>query len=179
MNMLLHTLSSAPRIVCFPPLSIVRAAVQGVLVTLALSGCTRSGAPETVWVGHLVPRSGPRQAEGEQARMAFEMALTTLRTNQELFDGRALGVRHVDASRPGQARAETARLLAVNRAVALLVGPGVPGVEEVVAAAHTHETAVIVLDGLPVPPDAGSVVLGAGPAQRGRALATFAREKLK
>src|SRR5262245_7369829 len=107
-----------------PPLNKAGAAGQVLLLTLALAGCSKPAAPETVWVGHLTALSGPRQAEGEQARKAIELALQPIHEKGELFEGRRVGVIYVDAARPEQARAEAARLLAVNGVIALLVGPG-------------------------------------------------------
>lgn len=141
------------------------------MLLLALAGCGAPRPPETAWVGHLAPRDG-------QAERAIDLGLRPLAEGGELFDGKRLGVRHVEAATAEQARAEAARLLAVNRVAALLVGPGVPGAEEVVATARPHGAAVVLMQEVAGPVD-GAVLVAAGPGLRGRTLAAFGRERLK
>jgi ABC-type branched-subunit amino acid transport system substrate-binding protein len=149
------------------------------LLTALLAGCSTS-SPEPLWVGHLVPLSGPGRDQGEQAVAAMNQALEQARQDDVTISGRPLGIRHVDAAK-GTARAEAVRLLSVNRAAALVVGPGVEKPDEVVAAARLHGAVVIVLDELTdVPRESkGVVLLAADPARRGQALADFARKELK
>lgn len=150
-----------------------------ILALLALlAGCTTRAKPEPIWIGHITPLSGPRRESGEEAVRAIESVLTSAHEENLGVGGRPVGVRHVDSVKDG--RAEATRLLAVNRVAALLVGPGVENVEDILAAARSHSAPVVVLDEVASPPDwSGAFLLGPDPAQRGRALAKYAREKLK
>ena len=91
--------------------------------------------------------------------------------------GRHVGVRHVDAAK-GDARAEAIRLLAVNRVAALIVGPGVKNLDDILAAARAHPTPVIVLDEVVQAPDCARRVPArprSGAARRGRGALPAAR----
>lgn len=127
---------------------------------LLLSGCSGKAEPDVQWVGHIAPLTGPRRERGEDAVRAIELLLEQVKA-----DGKKVAVRHVDAETKATARAEATRLLAVNRVLALLGGPGIEDIDDVTAAARAHDTGVIVLE--------------QDPDWRGRALATFLFEKLK
>jgi hypothetical protein len=150
------------------------------LFAVLLPGCASGGRPESFWVGHLAPLSGPGRDEGDQAVAAMNQALEQAREDEFAIDSRPLGVRHVDTGR-GTGRAEAVRLLAVNRVCALVVGPGAQRPEEVVAAARLHGALVVVLDELADVPREGNgvVLLAAGPAHRGEVLADFGRHEQK
>src|SRR4051812_6658857 len=64
------------------------------VVALLLAGCSPSKPADTIWIGHVAPLSGPRQAEGEQAVRAIRMEMDRLREKEETIDGRQIGVRH-------------------------------------------------------------------------------------
>jgi branched-chain amino acid transport system substrate-binding protein len=85
-----------------------------------------------------------------------------------------VAVLHVDA----RSDAEAVRLLSVNRVVALIAGPDPALAEGAARAAGRYEAAVVVPGELAAPP-AGVFTVGAGPAQRGLALARFAAGDLK
>jgi ABC-type branched-subunit amino acid transport system substrate-binding protein len=131
-----------------------------VVALLLLSGCSRKAEPDVQWVGHVAPLTGPRRERGEEAARAIELLL-----ERSKADGKKVAVRHVDAENKATVRAEATRLLAVNRVLALLVGPGIEDIDDVTAAARAH--------------DAGVIVLEQDPHWQGRALATFVFEKLK
>jgi ABC-type branched-subunit amino acid transport system substrate-binding protein len=147
------------------------------LLLLVLAGCGPSGVAEPVWIGHLAPLTGAAQSRGEAEMAAMQLTLELAREEGWSINGRSVAVRHVNVA-GAPARAEAVRLLAVNRVVGLILGPGVPDVAEVAAAARGTTAAVVVLDEVAaVPP--GAKLLGPDPAQRGRALARFARSHLK
>lgn len=136
-----------------------------------VGGCSRDRPKPLIWLGHLGPLSEER---GEQAMRAMQLALEERQKEEFTVAGRAVGVRHVDASAKGLARAEATRLLTVNRVAALLVGPGVAEVDEVVALARGRDTPIVVLDevadeSLAAP----AILLGPSPAARGRKLAEY------
>src|SRR4051794_143494 len=150
-----------------------------VLSVMALAaGCLPSPSKtETVWVGHLAPLSGPDRETGEEAVRAMKLAVEQAREDRVSVRGRPVGVRHVDSA-SAAARAEATRLLAINGVSALIVGPGVGKVDEIVAAARPHGAPVIVLDEVAEVPDySGVVLLGPDPAHRGEKLAAVARER--
>src|SRR5689334_6421116 len=117
--------------------------MRSVLVAfcLLLAGCSRKAEPEVLWVGHLAPLSGPHRERGEEAARAIELLLDQIKA-----DGKKVAVRHVDAESKATARAEAVRLLAVNRVLALLVGPGVEDPDDVAAAARAQDAGVVVLE---------------------------------
>jgi ABC-type branched-subunit amino acid transport system substrate-binding protein len=149
------------------------------LILLCIVGCATKKAPEPIWLGHLVPLTGTNRTQGEEAVGAMQTLLQTARENDWQVGGRSVGVRHADAS-GGRARGEAVRLLAVNRVVGLIAGPGLADAEEVAAEARTHEAAVILLDEVAeVSPGPAVVALGPDPARRGRGLAQLARTQWK
>ena len=151
-----------------------------VFLSVLVAGCSSGGAPEPLWVGHLVPLSGPDRDRGDRAITATNLALAQAREDEFTVAGHPLGIRHADSAK-GTARSEAVRLLAVNRARVILIGPGVAKPQEVLATARLHGALVVVLDELAdlPPPDSAVIPLAADPARRGEALADFARNVLK
>jgi ABC-type branched-subunit amino acid transport system substrate-binding protein len=147
------------------------------LLLLLAAGCSNSGAVEPIWLGHLAPLHGPGQARGEAEITAMQVTLEEAREEGWSIGGRPVAVRHVDAAN-GAARAEAVRLLAVNRVAGLILGPGVPDVEEVAAVARGTAAGVVVLDEVATVPSGPVKLLGPDPGQRGRALARFAQKHL-
>ncbi len=148
-------------------------------LSLFLAGCTASSRPEPALVGHLAPLSGQRGVQGEQTLAGIALAVQQAREANVTVEGRHIGVLHVDSAR-GTARAEAVRLLSVNGVSALILGPGLAEVEEVLAASRLHGAPVLVLDEVAeVVAQREVVLLGPDPIRRGRALANFARDELK
>src|SRR5262249_12084879 len=151
-----------------------RTALAVALAALALGGCGPRGEPEPVYVGHLLPLSGPDRARGEQARHGALLAVTEARAAGTTDPGPPLAVRHVDTRGEAKlARAETVRLLTVNKVVALIAGPEAALAEPVVRAARPYNVALVVPGEMADPASAGEgvLVLGASPAYRGEGLA--------
>lgn len=147
------------------------------LLTL-LAGCSSRTKPEPLWIGHLAPLSGQQRDSGEEAIRAINSVLETAGEDDFKVAGRPVGVRHVDSVK--DARAEATRLLAVNRVSALLVGPGVANVEDILSAVRSHSAPVVVLDEVAsVPASPGTFLLASDPGQRGQVLAKYARQTLK
>jgi ABC-type branched-subunit amino acid transport system substrate-binding protein len=138
---------------------------------LAVAGCTGQSAEEPIWVGHI----GPVGARGEPAIDGMQQKLADLREDGVTVAGRSVGVRHVEAKDKTRARAEAARLLAVNRVVALIVGPDVEGVADVIATARSHGAVAVVLGGTSDRVLADQAVwLDADPQTQGEMLARYA-----
>jgi len=141
---------------------------------LALAGCAGPSAEEPIWVGHIGP-VGPR---GESAIDGMQQTLADLLADEVTIGGRTVGVRHVEAKDKTRARAEASRLLAVNRVVALIVGPDVEGVADAIATARSHGAAVVVLGGTNERALADQAVwLDADPQTQGEMLARYAIAK--
>src|SRR6516225_6482921 len=91
------------------------------LLPLAALGCAPKVGPEPVWVGQLLSLDGPNRAIGQHARQGVEQAVAEVRAAGQTVGGRPLAVLHVDdRGDAATVRAETVRLLTVNKAVALL-----------------------------------------------------------
>jgi branched-chain amino acid transport system substrate-binding protein len=150
------------------------------LVPLALAGCSTRTEPEPIWLGHLAPLSGPDRLRGQSARQGILLAVEEARAEGQTVAGRRVAVRHADTRGQAEvARAETVRLLAVNKVAALLAGPEASLAGEVVQAAGPYEVGVVVPGELPDPPPAGALALGARPGYRGQVLARYAAKQLK
>jgi branched-chain amino acid transport system substrate-binding protein len=151
------------------------------LAVLTGAGCSARQEPEPVWVGHLAPLSGPDRLAGEHARQGVLLAVEAARSEGRTVGGRPIAVRHADTrGEAALARAEAVRLLAVNKVVGLLAGPDSDLAGQVVQAARPYDAPLVIPGELSDRfPGKGVVVLGAGPEARGRALARFARTRLK
>jgi branched-chain amino acid transport system substrate-binding protein len=157
-----------------------RAGALALLVPWALAGCSPRQEPEPLWVGHLAPLSGPDRARGQAARQGILLAVEEARAAGQTVAGRRVAVRHADTQgKVPVARAETVRLLAVNKVVALLAGPESRLAAEVVQSAGSYNVGVVVPGELPDPPPAGALPLGARPGYRGQVLARYAARQLK
>ncbi len=149
------------------------------LAALVLAGCSGRPAPQTVWIGHVAPLSGPARQMGLHARQGVQVAVTEVRS-EGLLEW-PFAVVHADTR--GEAdlvQAETARLLSVNKVVALLAGPQAGEVQRIVRAAEPSGTGVVVPCELPEGVGGPGVLsLAAAPEDRGRALAQYAAGSLK
>jgi branched-chain amino acid transport system substrate-binding protein len=143
-------------------------------------GCASRKPPEPIWIGHVAPLTGPDRRAGQQARQGILLAVEEARAADLTVAGRPVAVRHADdRGELEAARAETVRLLAVNKVAALIAGPA-GRTAALLQAARPYATPVVVpaevvgpLSGEPV------LVLGAPPATRGKALAEHALRSLQ
>jgi branched-chain amino acid transport system substrate-binding protein len=150
------------------------------LAALAAAGCGPRGGPDPITVGQVVPLSGPDRARGEAAHRGARLALQLAPEGQREVRGRPVVVRHADAPDAEAAGAQAVRLARLNRAAALLAGPGASRAEAVArAAAPLDVPVVLAADAAPWPPGEPAVCLAVDPAARGRVLARFAAEDLK
>jgi branched-chain amino acid transport system substrate-binding protein len=151
------------------------------VLVVSLVGCGQRPAPEPVFLGMLQPLSGPGRVVGEQARHAVELAVADFAARDIRVNHRELIVLHADSGdSPATVRAETVRLLTINRTPAL-IGMLPPAEAEVFfrEARLLSYPAVLAGEVATPPTGDGLLSLGAGPAVRGRALAKFVRENLK
>jgi branched-chain amino acid transport system substrate-binding protein len=94
--------------------------------------------------------------------------------------GRKVAVLHVDSHGDAETiRAETTRLIVVNKAAALIAGPDPEAADRLLRAAEPYDFPVVVPCELADEPRAQAVPLTVAPAYRGRTLARFAAGELK
>jgi branched-chain amino acid transport system substrate-binding protein len=96
------------------------------LMSMIAAGCGSPAAQPPIFLGHVATLSGPDSRAGKQAERGIQLALEELGlpASEKLFN-RPVVVRHVDgAGNLDSMEAAAARLVSVNRAVALLGGAG-------------------------------------------------------
>jgi branched-chain amino acid transport system substrate-binding protein len=133
-----------------------------------------------VLIGHVAALSGPEQALGRQARQGVQLAIDEVRAADQKLLGRSFVAIHADGQgEVDQTRAETVRLLSVNR-VSALVGSANGEVADAVVRESRSAGAPVVIGGEVTSANLGegAVALGAGPEARGRLLARLATGKL-
>jgi branched-chain amino acid transport system substrate-binding protein len=152
------------------------------LLLVILTGCKSGAAPETVWLGHVAPLSGPDKVSGDHAHQGILLA--TEEVNQAEANhvaGRVIRVVQVDpGNKPITLDAEAVRLITVNRVVALLGGAELAEAEPLGRAAHPYGVPVVTPAALPPQLAVDTLYsVNAGLAFEGQALARFAAEELK
>lgn len=148
-----------------------------ILLLLAHAGCSRKTGPETIFIAHLAPLSGPEKAAGEHARQAIQLAVEEVNNSDDLPAGRRVAVLHVDTRGNAEtAQQEAVRVIRVNGVVALLGGPGTDGAERIGKVARQYGVPFVTPGG---PAGDGVISLGLSPSQRGRVLGRFAASELK
>jgi branched-chain amino acid transport system substrate-binding protein len=146
-------------------------------VALLLPGCLGKAEPQPIVIGHISTLSGPGSAAGQHAMRGIRLALEELDRDPAKGPGRPVVVRHTDAHGELEAFAsEAVRLVAINRAVALLGGHSAAEVERLEKA----EVPVISPQGLHTRGMGDLVFLsGLSPVFQGQVLARFAAQDLK
>jgi branched-chain amino acid transport system substrate-binding protein len=142
---------------------------------LTATGCSGTAAPPPVFVGHVV--SHLDRDGGESAARGIRLAVMEANKDPDKGAGRTVKVIHTDTLGKLEAfEAEGVRLVAVNRAVALLGGTTVEEVERLELA----RVPVVAPCGA-LPPSGGDLVFctGLAPTRRGTVLARFAADELK
>jgi len=137
---------------------------------LALIGCFGKAEPQPVVIGHVSTLNGP----GDRAARGIRLAVEEVERDPSKGPGRPIVVRHTDARGVLEAfESEGVRLVAVNRAVALLGGTSAAEVERleraqvpVVAPAGMHARALGEL----------AFLTGLSPGFQGQVLARFAAQ---
>jgi ABC-type branched-subunit amino acid transport system substrate-binding protein len=149
------------------------------LSLLLLPGCLGNTPPEPIRLGQLIPLSGADRLLGEHARLGVRLAMDENAQANRTFLGRPLAMLHVDTQSSAEAtRAETVRLLTVNRVPGLVASPDSSEARTIVRATQPFGVPLIVPGELAGdrPPE-NVVTLGVAPAQRGRALARLVQER--
>jgi branched-chain amino acid transport system substrate-binding protein len=142
-------------------------------------GCGRKGEVEPVTFGHFAPLGLPDR-RGEHARHGVALAVEELLAQGQRIAGRTVTVLHVDAGNDAEAlRSETTRLVAVNRADALIAGPDPEAADRLIRSAEPFGIPILVPCELAEDFPAGVVTLSPAPAERGKALARLAPGELK
>jgi branched-chain amino acid transport system substrate-binding protein len=157
-----------------------------------LAGCATRGEQEPIWLGQVVPLSGPDRLVGEHARQGVSLAVKEAHERGWSVAGQLPAVRHADSHGEGSTvRGQTVRLLAVNRVAALIAGPDATAAEEMVRAARPYGSndlvtttrplgATVMVPGvLPRGVSGEFWALGVRPGWRGEVLARHALAALK
>ncbi len=151
------------------------------LMFLPAIGCTGATPPEPLFIAQLLPLTGPDQLRGAEARLGARLAVEEALTENVRYQGRPFQIRHVDDRHDREvARAETARLLAVNRVPALL-GMLNPDLSETMirVAAPSGVPTLVPGDILELPLGDAIFPFGTASTYRGRILAQFAASEIK
>lgn len=151
------------------------------LALLAVFGCSSKAAPEPVWIGQLLPSDGANRALAQHARQGVALAVAEAQDAGLTIAGRPCAVLHVDCRDDAAAvQAETVRLVAVNKAVALLADFEAALTDQLIRTSRTYGVPVIVPGELPGRAESDTVMsLGVSPSVRGRLLARYAATELK
>jgi branched-chain amino acid transport system substrate-binding protein len=151
------------------------------LVLLPVLGCSSKATPEQLWIGQLLPPASGNRRLAQHARQGVEQAVAESLDAEQTVAGRRCAVLHVEGGDDAAAvRAETVRLLAVNKAVALLADFDAARTDELIRASRSYFVPVIVPGELFGPAESDAIVsLGLPPDVRGRLLARYASAELK
>jgi branched-chain amino acid transport system substrate-binding protein len=142
------------------------------VVTIVLAGCTQRTNPEPVVVAQLAPLSGPDKSVGEHAGQGVLLAVEDINTSEKKIAGRTVAVLRVDSRDDDETvRAETVRLLTVNRVAGLLGSLEASLADRLVREAQGYGVPVLLSGELAGSSRPDNVFcLGVSPAQRGQAL---------
>jgi ABC-type branched-subunit amino acid transport system substrate-binding protein len=148
------------------------------LLTVLLGGCTQRTNPEPVLVAQLAPLSGPDKTVGDRASQGVLLAVEDANASEKKISGRPVAVLRVDSRDDDETvRAETVRLLTVNRVAGLLGSLDASLAERLVREAQGYGVPVLLSGELPGTTRAENVFcLSVSPVQRGQALARQVRE---
>jgi branched-chain amino acid transport system substrate-binding protein len=151
------------------------------LVPLLLAGCTHATPTDPIVIGHLAPLSGPDKVIGEHAQRGIVLAVEEANADGEKVNGRRVEVIHVDdRGAPSAAGDEAVRLIAVNRAVALLGGTTGERADQIARAAQSYGVPLVTPSALPSPLAADTAFSTCPPpAHQGKVLGRFAADELK
>jgi branched-chain amino acid transport system substrate-binding protein len=146
---------------------------------LAVAGCVRRGEAEPATFGHFAPRGLPDR-RGEHARQGVALAVEEALDGDKRIAGRSVTVLQVDGGEDAETiRAEATRLIAVNKAIALIAGPDPEAADHLVRSVEPYGIPVVVPCERAEDPPAGVVLVSPAPAERGQALARFASGELR
>ncbi len=149
-------------------------------ITLGLvAGCSSRGTPEPFWIGHLAPFTGPGRASGEQARQGIQLFIDQAVARNLKVEGRSVAVLHVNGDSSAETvRAQTARLLAVNKVLALIGSLDSGLAEKMVLEAQSFKARLVLTGEVVDSARSDSVIcLGVDAATRGRALGQLPRDQ--
>jgi branched-chain amino acid transport system substrate-binding protein len=148
------------------------------LAPLLLAGCNHSTPTDPIIVGHLAPLSEPA---GQRAQRGIILAVEEANADGEKVNGRRVEVVHVDdRGAPSAAGDEAVRLIAVNRAVALLGGATSERAEQIARASLSYGVPLVTPSPLPSPLAADTAFSTCPPpARQGKVLGRFAADELK
>jgi branched-chain amino acid transport system substrate-binding protein len=152
-------------------------------------GCWSKTAPETVYIGHIAPRSGTEADRGLAAAHAILLAVEDANGAEGQVNGRPVAVIHPDAAGDlhkdkdddaKKAEAAAVRLITIDRAAGLLGSVGLRPTERLGRVAQQYSTPLVSTTSLPGQL-LGSFGFSVNPSATaiGKALRRYAREELK
>jgi branched-chain amino acid transport system substrate-binding protein len=152
-----------------------------IVVLLSAGGCSSKAVTGPIWIGQLLPQTDANRGLAQHARQGVEQAVAEAQDAEQTIAGRSCAVLHVESREEVAAvKAETTRLVTVNKAVALLADFDAALTEQLIRASRPYGVPVIVPGELPATAESDNVVsLGVPPAVRGRLLARYASVELK
>ncbi len=163
---------------------LLRGPVFDWILGIALIGCNGGGAADSVFVGHLVPRTGQDSEIGKA--LVAAAALTVDSWNHDAtksFAGRSVSVLHGDtASQVEHFAFQTTRLIAVNQVMAVVGGIDSLETEQIRHAIAVRDAGPVgfsAAGGSPGAPSSGLWCVGISPAERGKWLAKYAIDEEK
>lgn len=148
------------------------------VLPIILAGCAQRTDPEPIMVGLVAPLKGPDKSVGDHARQGLLLAVEDANGAEKKINGRPVSVLRIDSRDDDETvRAETVRLLAVNRVAGLLTNLEATLAERLVREAQPYNVPVLLAGDLPGSSRAENVFcLSVSPVQRGQALAKQVRE---
>ncbi len=148
-------------------------------LVVALAGCGQRPTAEPIWIGHLAPLSGSNREVGEQARQALQLSLGEALAGDKKIAGHPVAVLHVDSRNDDETvRAETVRLLTVNKVSALIGSLDAALAERMVREAEAFGVPAVVTGEIMGARDTdGTLALGVSSRWRGQVLARLVLEQ--
>jgi branched-chain amino acid transport system substrate-binding protein len=113
-------------------------------VLLAVPGCKSRVENEPIWIGQVVPLSGPDKRIGEHAQQGARLAIAEANKADKRIQGRRIAVLHIDSHGDLTAlQPEAVRLIAVNHVLALLGGMDAAQTARLAQAAQPYNVALV------------------------------------
>lgn len=108
-----------------------------------LTGCSQSSGEDPWLFAHLAPQSGVERAFGSEQKNGIAMAVDAI-NKEGPIDDRSLAMIHVSSKNEiGQLRAETARLLTVNKVRGILLGSNAQHARQLAPTAQQFKAPVL------------------------------------
>lgn len=150
------------------------------LALFCLSGCGMQTARDSVTIAQVLSLTGGDKTPAEHAKNGARLAVDLAAKREQSASAKKVVLLHVDDRGDEElAQAEAVRLITLNKAAALLGGPGPADSTQLARTAQGYGVPVVLTADLPELPTGEAVFcLNAAPATRGAALARYAAHEL-